>query len=63
MSAESNARSHAQSFSWWRGCPDLTGEEAELRDLLALRKAVEGLIAERQTNGATNQRAGSAARS
>lgn len=48
MSAESNARSHAESFSWWKGCPDLTDGEAELRDLLALRDATTELIAERQ---------------
>lgn len=33
MSAESNATSHALAFGWWRGCPDLTDEEARLHDL------------------------------
>lgn len=47
MSAESSAKSHAQSFSWWRGCPDITDPEAELRDLVALSEAVYELIAER----------------
>lgn len=52
MSAESNAKSHAQSFSWWRGCPDITDAEAELRDLVALREAVYELIVERTTTPA-----------
>lgn len=46
MSAESNARSHAEAFRWWRGKPDLPDELAELRDLAALRDAVNELITE-----------------
>lgn len=45
MSAESNARSHAEEFHWWRGSPELDAEVAELRDLVALRNATEELIA------------------
>lgn len=44
MSAESNASSHALAFSWWRGCPELTDEEARLHDLLALHRATVELI-------------------
>lgn len=44
MSAESNARSHAEAFHWWRGNPELTEDTAELRDLLALRNAADELI-------------------
>lgn len=47
MSAESNARSHAESFRWWQGNPDLPIELAELRDLAALRDAVNELISDR----------------
>ena len=43
MSAESNARSHAQEFRWWRGCPELTDEEARLQDLLALFRMLQGM--------------------
>lgn len=45
MSSESNARSHAEEFHWWRGSPELDVEVAELRDLAALRNATEDLIA------------------
>ncbi|POH73459.1 hypothetical protein [Arthrobacter glacialis] len=45
MSAESNARSHAEQFHWWRGNPEMTQDEAELRDFMALRDAAEQLIA------------------
>ncbi len=48
MSAESNARSHAQEFRWWRGCPELTEDEARLQDLLALFRATEELIREQR---------------
>ncbi|XBH22246.1 hypothetical protein V5R04_03190 [Jonesiaceae bacterium BS-20] len=44
MSAESNARSHAESFRWWVGNPEMTDEEAHLQDLLALHKATVELI-------------------
>lgn len=44
MSAESNASSHALTFSWWRGCSELSDEEARLQDLLALHRATVGLI-------------------
>ncbi|PYI69827.1 hypothetical protein CVV68_01605 [Arthrobacter livingstonensis] len=47
MSAERNARSHAEAFHWWRGNPEMTVDEAELRDLIALREATDGLIANR----------------
>lgn len=46
MSAESNARSHAEAFRWWRGAPDLTEVEAERRDLEALRDGCVELLAE-----------------
>ncbi|WP_167854357.1 hypothetical protein [Brevibacterium sp. S111] len=46
MSAESNARSHAQGFYWWRGAPDLTEAEAERRDLEALSDACADLLNE-----------------
>lgn len=45
MSAESHAYDHVAAFRWWPGAPDLTTEEAELRDALALRDAVEDRIA------------------
>lgn len=45
MSAESNARSHAESFHWWRGNPEMTEDTAELGDLMALRAAADELIA------------------
>lgn len=45
MSAETNARDHATAFRWWVGSPDMTLAEAELRDLAALRDAVECEIA------------------
>lgn len=45
MSAESNARDHADAFRWWQGAPHLTTEQARLRDLEALRDAVADLIA------------------
>ena len=48
MSAESNARSHAQEFRWWRGCPELADEEARLQDLLALFRATKELIREQR---------------
>lgn len=48
MSAESNARSHAEEFRWWRGCPELTDDEARLQDLLALFRATEELIREQR---------------
>lgn len=44
MSAESSACSHALAFSWWRGCPEFTDEEARLHDLLALHRATVELI-------------------
>lgn len=45
MSAESNARDHIQAFKWWVGSTEMTRAEAELRDLAALREAVENEIA------------------
>lgn len=44
MTAESNARSHARAFRWWRGAPDLAEAEAERRDLEALRDACAELL-------------------
>ncbi|WP_040283068.1 hypothetical protein [Tessaracoccus massiliensis] len=44
MSAKSNASSHALAFSWWRGCSELSDEEARLHDLLALHRATVELI-------------------
>lgn len=44
MSAESNARSHAEDFRWWRGAPDLDATEAKRRDLEALRDACTELL-------------------
>ena len=44
MSAESNAYSHAESFRWWIGDPEMSDEEAHLHDLLALHKATVELI-------------------
>lgn len=41
MSAESNALDHINAFRWWVGDPEITRAEAELRDLAALRDAVE----------------------
>lgn len=48
MSAESNARSHAQEFRWWRGDPELSDEEARLQDLLALHRATVELAREQR---------------
>lgn len=45
MSAESSARDHIESFKRWVGNPELALAEAELRDLAALRDAVEEAIA------------------
>ncbi|WAL40983.1 hypothetical protein BRM1_03725 [Brevibacterium sp. BRM-1] len=44
MSAESSACSHALAFNWWRGCSELSDEEARLHDLLALHRATVELI-------------------
>lgn len=44
MSAESNACSHAESFCWWVGNPEMSDEEAHLHDLLALHEATVELI-------------------
>lgn len=41
MSAESNALDHVHAFRWWVGNPEMTRAEAELRDLAALRDAVD----------------------
>lgn len=41
MSAETNALDHIHAFRWWVGDPEMTRAEAELRDLAALRDAVE----------------------
>jgi hypothetical protein len=48
MTAESNARDHAQSFRWWLGNPEMTDEEAHLQDLLALFSATKELICEQR---------------
>lgn len=48
MTAESNARSHAEEFRWWLGSPELSDDEARLHDLLALRSATEELIREQR---------------
>lgn len=45
MSAESNSRDHATAFHWWVGSIDMSVAEAEIRDLAALRDAVEHEIA------------------
>lgn len=44
MSVESNARTYVEDFHWWRGTPELSESEAELRDLAALRDAVDETI-------------------
>lgn len=44
MSAESHAYSHAESFRWWIGNPEMSDEEAHLHDLLALHRATVELI-------------------
>jgi hypothetical protein len=44
MSLRSNAYTHADGFRWHYGDPDLVPAEAKLRDLAALRDAVEVLI-------------------
>lgn len=48
MSAESNARSHAQDFRWWVGNREMSDEEAHLHDLLALHRATADLIREQR---------------
>ena len=48
MSAESNARSHAEVFRWWVGNPEMSDEEALLHDLLALHQATVELIREQR---------------
>lgn len=48
MSAESNARSHAEAFRWWVGNPEMSDEEAHLQDLLALEQATVELIREQR---------------
>lgn len=60
MGIESNARSHAEAFHWWRGHPEITEEVADLRDLMALRDAADELIARevqdiREHEGATRK--------
>lgn len=44
MSAETNAYSHAESFRWRIGDPEISDEEAHLHDLLALHKVTVELI-------------------
>ena len=48
MSADSNARSHAEAFRWWAGNPEMSDEEAHLHDLLALHRATTELIREQR---------------
>jgi len=45
VSVESNARTCVEDFHWWRGKPELSESEVELRDLAALRDAVDETIA------------------
>lgn len=61
MSAESHARDHVETFRWWRGAPHLTDEQAELRDLLALRDAVQDRIAALRRDERENTLAAAAA--
>lgn len=42
--------SAASSFRWWQGNPDMTEEEAALRDAAALRAAADELIEVRVQN-------------
>lgn len=46
MSAEANARNHADDFRWWLGAPGLSEYDGRRRDLLALREAVNEMLAE-----------------
>lgn len=50
MSAESNAWSHLEDFRWWQGNPDMSREEAQLRDLVTLQNELEEMIAIRVDN-------------
>ena len=44
MSAESAAKAHVSDFRWWVGSPDVSDPIAHLRDLAALRDAVNSAI-------------------
>lgn len=55
MSAESTARDHIASFSWYQGKPGMTREEAELRDLHALQKQIEELLEIKARNANENR--------
>lgn len=44
MSAESNAWSYLEEFRWWQGHPDMSRDEAQLRDLAALRNELDEMI-------------------
>ncbi|MET4062176.1 DNA-directed RNA polymerase specialized sigma24 family protein [Arthrobacter sp. UYP6] len=46
MSAERNARHHAEAFRWYQGSPDMNDDEAGIRDLKALVDAANELLAE-----------------
>lgn len=46
MTAETNARDHAQQFAWSQGNTEHSDTENRLRDLAALRTAVDELITE-----------------
>lgn len=54
MSAESNAWSHAEAFRWHQGHPDMSQDEAELRDAVALLNEVHDLLAIRAHNAHEN---------
>lgn len=44
MTAESNARTYAAAFRWWRGATELDETEAKRRDLETLRDACNELL-------------------
>lgn len=44
MSAHTEAWTYLKEFSWYVGNPEMTTEEAQLRDLAALRSELEDLI-------------------
>lgn len=47
MSAESNAYTEAASFRWWQDNPDMSHEEALIRDAETLRRAADDLLEQR----------------
>lgn len=48
MTAESNARSHAEEFRWNVGRADMAAEEARYQDLIALHAATAELVREQR---------------